>query len=210
VSKVTAEISVSLDGFVAGPNDSVDNGLGDRGEELHEWVTRLRSWREAHGYAGGDTGPDDERFTAAIEATGAIVMGRRMFDHGEGPWGEEPPFHKPVFVLTHRPREPLVKEGGTTFAFVTDGIESAVAQAREAAGGRDVAIAGGGEAIREAIEAGLLDELEVHLVPVLLGGGVRLFDFDPPTAGRIELEPIHAIDSPGVTHLRWRVGLGSA
>ena len=202
MSRVTAAISTSLDGFVAGPNDSVENGLGDRGEELHEWVTSLRSWREAHGYAGGNTGPDDERFTAAIEATGAIVMGRRMFDHGEGPWGDEPPFHKPVFVLTHRPRGPLVKEGGTTFTFV-DGIESAVAQAREAAGDKDVAVAGGGAAIRVAIEAGLLDELEIHLVPVLLGGGVRLLDFDPATAARIGLEPIHAIDSPGVTHLRF-------
>lgn len=209
MSKVTATISMSLDGFVAGPNDSVENGLGDRGEELHEWVTSLKGWREAHGYEGGESGPDDERFTAAIEATGAIVMGRRMFDHGEGPWGDEPPFHKPVFVLTHRPREPIVKEGGTTFTFV-DGIESAVAQAREAAGDKDVAIAGGGEAIREAIEADLLDELEIHLVPVLLGGGVRLLDFDPATAARIELAPIHAIDSPGVTHLRFRAALGSA
>lgn len=196
---------MSVDGFVAGPNDSVDNGLGDRGEELHEWVLRLRGWREAHGYEGGEAGPDDERFEAAIEAVGAIVMGRRMFDHGEGPWGDEPPFHKPVFVLTHRPREALVKAGGTTFTFVEEGIESAVAQAREAAGEKDVAIAGGGEAIRQAIEAGLLDELEIHLVPVLLGGGVRLFDFDPATAARIELEPIHAIDSPGVTHLRFGV-----
>ncbi|HEX5762676.1 MAG TPA: dihydrofolate reductase family protein [Solirubrobacterales bacterium] len=206
MSKVTAEISMSLDGFVAGPNDGVDNGLGDRGEKLHEWVLRLRGWREAHGYEGGETGPDDERFAAAIEATGAIVMGRRMFDHGEGPWGDEPPFHKPVFVLTHRPHESLVKEGGTTFTFV-DGIESAVEQAREAAGDKNVAVAGGGQAIREAIEAGLLDELEIHLVPVLLGGGVPLFDFDPATAARIELEPIHAIDGPGVTHLRFGIGM---
>jgi len=209
LTNVTAEISMSLDGFVAGPNDSVDNGLGDRGEELHEWVTRLRSWREAHGYEGGESGADDERFAAAVEASGAVVMGRRMFDHGEGPWGDEPPFHKPVFVLTHRPREPLRKEGGTTFTFV-DGIESAVAQAREAAGGRDVAVAGGGQAIRETIEAGLLDELEIHLVPVLLGGGPRLLDFDPATAARIGLEAVHAIDSPGVTHLRFRVSLGNA
>ncbi|HEX9967501.1 MAG TPA: dihydrofolate reductase family protein [Solirubrobacterales bacterium] len=206
MSKVTAEITMSLDGFVAGPNDSVDNGLGDRGEELHTWVTRLRSWREAHGYEGGESGPDDERFTAATEANGAIVMGRRMFDHGEEPWGDEPPFRNPVFVLTHRPQEPLAKEGGTTFTFV-EGIESAVAQAREAAGDKDVAIAGGGQAIREAIEAGLLDELEIHLVPVLLGGGVRLLDFEPAAAARIEVEPLHAIDSPGVTHLRFGVGL---
>lgn len=205
MSKVTAEISMSLDGFVAGPNDSVDNGLGDGGERLHEWVVRLRAWRESHGYEGGETGPDDERFAAAVEAPGAIVMGRRMFDHGEGPWGDEPPFHKPVFVLTHRRREPIAKEGGTTFAFVEDGVESALAQARAAADGKDVAVAGGGEAIRGFIEAGLLDELEIHLVPVLLGGGVRLFDFDPASAARVGLEPLHAIDSPGVTHLRFAV-----
>lgn len=205
MSKVTAEISMSLDGFVAGPNDGVDNGLGDGGERLHEWVLRLRSWREAHGYEGGETGPDDERFAAAIEASGAVIMGRRMFDHAEGPWGDEPPFHKPVFVLTHRPREPLTKEGGTTFAFVEDGVESALAQAREAANGKDVAVAGGGEAIRQFLEAGLLDELEIHLVPVLLGGGVRLLDFDPDVAARVVLEPLHAIDSPGVTHLRFAV-----
>lgn len=205
MSRVTAEISMSLDGFVAGPNDSVDNGLGDGGELLHEWVLRLRSWREAHGHEGGETGPDDERFAASVEAAGAIVMGRRMFDHGEGPWGDEPPFHEPVFVLTHRPREPLVKEGGTTFTFVEDGIESALGQARAAAGDKDVAVAGGGQAIRQSIEAGLLDELEIHLVPVLLGGGIRLLDFDPNVAERIEFEPVHAIDSPGVTHLRFRV-----
>jgi len=204
LTKVTAEISMSLDGFVAGPNDGVDNGLGDGGERLHEWVLRLRAWREAHGYEGGETGPDDERFAAAIEASGAVVMGRRMFDHGEGPWGDEPPFHKPVFVLTHRPREPLSKEGGTTFTFV-DGVESALAQARAAANGKDVAVAGGGEAIRQLVAAGLLDELEVHLVPVLLGGGVPLFDFDPDTAARVAFEPLHAIESPGVTHLRFAV-----
>jgi dihydrofolate reductase len=205
VSRVTAEISMSLDGFVAGPNDGVDNGLGDGGERLHEWVLQLRSWRESHGYEGGETGVDDERLAASTESAGAVVMGRRMFDHGEAPWGDEPPFHKPVFVLTHRPREPLVKEGGTTFTFV-EGIDSALEQARSAAGGKDVAVAGGGEAIRQLVEAGLLDELEIHLVPILLGGGVRLFDSDPATAARIELEPIQAIESPGVTHLRFRVG----
>jgi dihydrofolate reductase len=205
MSKVTAEISVSLDGFVAGPNDSVDNPLGDGGEKLHEWVLRLRSWRQAHGHEGGETGADDDRFAASIAATGAIVMGRRMFDHAEEPWGDEPPFHKPVFVLTHRPRDPLVKEGGTTFTFVDDRIESAIAQARAAAGEQDVAVASA-QVIQQSIAGGLLDELEVHLVPILLGGGVPFFDFDPETAERIELEPIHAIDSPGVTHLRFRVG----
>jgi dihydrofolate reductase len=204
MSKVTAEMSVSLDGFVAGPDDGVDNPLGDGGEKLHEWVVRLRSWREAHGHEGGEGGPDDERFAVSVAATGAIVMGRRMFDHGEGPWGEDPPFHKPVFVLTHRPREPLAKKGDTTFTFVDEGIESALAQARVAAGDKDVAVAGG-QAIQQFIAAGLLDELEIHLIPVLLGGGVGLFDFDPSTAERVTLESIHTIDSPGVTHLRFRV-----
>jgi dihydrofolate reductase len=208
MSKVTAEISMSLDGFVARPHDSVDNGLGDGGERLHEWVVRLRAWREAHGYEGGERGPDDERFAASMEAVGALVMGRRMFDHGEGPWGDEPPFGMPVFVLTHRPREPLVKKGGTTFTFVDDGVQSALAQARSAANGKDVAVAGGGEAIRRFVEAGLLDELEIHLVPVLLGGGVRLFDFEPDVAARIALEPLHAIESPGVMHLRFRSAQG--
>jgi dihydrofolate reductase len=195
---------MSLDGFVAGPNDGIDNGLGDGGEKLHEWVVRLHSWRQAHGHEGGEAGPDDDRFAAAVEATGAIVMGRRMFDHAEGPWGDEPPFHKPVFVLTHRPRDPLVKAGGTTFAFVDDGIESALEQARAEAGEKDIAVASG-QAIQQFVEAGLLDEIEIHLIPVFLGGGVRLFDFDPSVAEKIEFEPIHAIDSPGVTHLRFRV-----
>jgi dihydrofolate reductase len=204
MSKVTAEMSMSLDGFVAGPNDGIDNGLGDGGEKLHEWVVQLRSWRQAHGHEGGETGPDDDRFAASVDATGAIVMGRRMFDHGEGPWGDEPPFHEPVFVLTHRPRDPLVKAGGTTFTFVGDGIESALEQATAAADGKDVAVAGG-QTIQQFVEAGLLDEIEIHLIPIFLGGGVRLFDFDPSVAEKIEFEPIHAIDSPGVTHLRFRV-----
>src|SRR6266516_3085840 len=143
MSKVTAEISVSLDGFIAGPDDGVDNPLGDGGERLHEWVFPLKSWREPHGQEGGETGPDDEVFAESIANTGAVVMGRRMFDHGERPWGDEPPFHCPVFVLTHRAKDPLVKKGGTTFSFVSDGIESALAQARDAAGDKDVAVAGG-------------------------------------------------------------------
>lgn len=202
MSKVVAEISVSLDGFVAGPNDGGDNGLGDGGERLHEWVLRLASWRRAHGREGGETGPEDDLFAESIANVGAAVMGRRMFDHGERPWGEEPPFHYPVFVLTHRPREPLVKQGGTTFTFVTDGVESALDQARNAAGEKDVAVAGGGEAIRQFLAAGLLDELQLHLVPIFLGGGVRLFDSLGPETG--ELECVHAIASPRVTHLKYR------
>jgi dihydrofolate reductase len=203
MGKISAEISISLDGYIAGPNDSVDNGLGDGGERLHEWVVRLKSWREAHGYEGGESGPDDERFAESVAKVGAAVIGRRMFDHAEGPWGEEPPFHHPVFVLTHRPREPLVKEGGTTFTFVTDGIESALAGAREAAGEKDVAIGGGGQAIQQFLAAGLLDELQLHLIPIFLGGGVSLFDRLGPRDP--ELECTEAIASPGVTHLKYRI-----
>jgi dihydrofolate reductase len=202
MSKVTAEMSVSLDGYVAGPNDGAGNGLGDGGERLHEWVVRLASWRAAHGREGGETGPEDDLFAESFAKVGAAVMGRRMFDNAEGPWGEEPPFHYPVFVLTHRPRDPLVKEGGTTFTFVEDGIESALEQARTAAGEKDVAVAGG-QAIQQFIAAGLLDELQLHVVPIFLGGGVSLFGQLGPDTG--ELECVRAIASPGVTHLKYRV-----
>jgi len=202
MAKVVADMSVSLDGFIAGPNDGVDNPLGDGGERLHEWVVPLASWRRAHGYSGGDSGPDDDLFAESVAAVGSTVMGRRMFDHAEGPWGEDPPFHYPVFVLTHRPRDPLVKEGGTTFTFVTDGVESALEQARAAAGERDVAVASG-QAIQQFIAAGLLDEIQIHLVPVLLGGGVRLFD--QPGPGARQFECTRAIASSGVTHLKFRV-----
>jgi dihydrofolate reductase len=201
MAKVAADISVSLDGFVTGPNDSVESGLGEGGERLHEWMYELASWRERHGREGGETGPDSDILDEAFRNTGAFVMGRRMFDHAEGPWGDDPPFHAPVFVLTHRDREPLVKEGGTTFTFVTDGVESAVEQARAAAGEKDVSVAGGASAIQQCLGADLLDELQVHLVPVLLGEGVRLFD----QLDDIELEVTRVIESPGVTHLRFNV-----
>lgn len=200
MGKVRAEMSVSLDGFTAGPNDSVDNPLGDGGERLHEWVFRVRSWRESHGQGGGETGPDDDVFRESIANQGAMVMGRRMFDHGERPWGEKPPFHHPVFVVTHRSRETLVKDGGTTFTFVTDGIESALEQARAAAGGKDIAAAGA-DVIRQLLVAGLLDEIQIHLIPIFLGGGVSLFGGLRPEAARLECT--RAIASPGVTHLRY-------
>jgi dihydrofolate reductase len=201
VPKVTADISVSLDGFVTGPNDSVALGLGEGGERLHEWILDLASWRRAHGMEGGEGGQDSDIMEEAIENVGAVVMGRRMFDHGEEPWGDEPPFRVPVFVLAHRPRDPLEKKGGTTFTFVTDGVESAVARAREAAGDRNVSVAGGAQAIQQVMEGGLLDEMQIHLVPVLLGGGVRLFENMRPR----ELERTRVIDSPGVTHMKFRV-----
>src|SRR6476646_4922881 len=171
MGKVFAEISMSLDGYVAGPYPSLEKPLGEGGDQLHEWAFPLKSFREPHGLPGGETGPDDELVTESLRATGAVVMGRRMFSGGEGPWeddtnangwwGDDPPFHKPVFVLTHHAREPLVMEGGTTFTFVTDGIVSALAQARQAAGGKDVSLAGGAQACQEYLAAGLVDEMVI-------------------------------------------------
>ena len=209
---VICNISVSLDGFVAGPNQTLEEPLGKGGEGLHEWVFRLKSWRDAHGMEGGETGPDDDVIAEAVERAGATIMGRRMFSSGAGPWeddpkangwwGDEPPFHHPVFVLTHHPREPLELKG-TTFTFVTDGIQAAVEQARAAAGAKDVHVAGGANVIQQYLGAGLLDELELHVVPLLLGGGVRLLDQvgDAP----IGLELDRVAGSPHVTHLRYRV-----
>lgn len=193
---------MSLDGFIAGPNDGPELPLGDGGERLHEWVYDLASWRERHGLAGGQTNGDAEILDEAFATTGAVILGRRMFENAKG-WGENPPFHMPVFVLTHDARETVAKEGGTTFTFVTDGIESALEQARAAAGDKDVAVAGGANAVQQYLKAGLLDELQIHVVPVLLGAGIRLFDHLGPE--QIELERTRVIDSPAVTHLRFRV-----
>lgn len=202
MGKVTSDISVSLDGFIAGPGDGVDNPLGDGGERLHEWVFGLASWREPHGLAGGEANRDDEIMKESIRDTGAVVLGRRMFDNAKG-WGDEPPFHVPVFVLTHEARDELAKQGGTTFTFVNDGVESAVAQARAAAGDKNVAVGGGANTIQQVLKAGLLDELQIHIAPLLLGGGVRLFD--GLETAQIELETTRVVESPHVTHLRFRI-----
>jgi dihydrofolate reductase len=213
MGKLTLDISMSLDGFIAGPNQTLDEPLGRGGEGLHEWVVAVRSWREQHGLTGGETGPDSVVVEEAVRNRGATVMGRRMFSGGEGPWeddpnadgwwGDQPPFGHPVFILTHHPRDPVTKQGGTTFTFVTDGIEAALEQARAAAGEKDVAVAGGADVVQQYLKAGLLEELELHVVPVLLGDGVRLFEnlgANPP-----RLERTRVIDSPAVTHLRYRV-----
>jgi dihydrofolate reductase len=211
MGKVVLDISSSLDGFVAGPSPSLEQPLGEGGEQLHEWIVRLASWRERHGKSGGETNPDDELMAESLAGTGAVLMGRRMFSGGEGLWeddpnadgwwGDEPPFGVPVFVLTHHVRAPL-ERGRTTYTFVTDGVESAVEQARAAAGERNVSVAGGASVAQQALNAGLLDELEIHLVPILLGGGTRLLDgLDP----KIKLERVRVVDSPAVTHLRYRV-----
>ena len=212
MGKVVAEISTSLDGYVAGPNPTLENPLGEGGDQLHEWAVRLKSWRETHGLPDGESGPDDELLAESVATTGAVVMGRQMFSGGEGPWeddanakgwwGDEPPFHKPVFVLTHHAREPLVLKG-TTFTFVTDGLDSAVDDARAAAAEQDVLVAGGADTIDQAIRAGLVDELQLHLAPVLLGAGARLFDGVAPALPRFEITQV--IESPLVTHLRYRV-----
>jgi dihydrofolate reductase len=212
MSKVHADISMSLDGYVAGPDADLEQPLGAGGEALHEWALASQSWRESHGQEGGERNADSDVIAETVAATGAVVMGRRMFSGGSGPWepdprargwwGDDPPFHAPVFVLTHHERELLPMEGGTTFHFVTDGIESAIEQARVAAGEKDVLVAGGGTVIAQAIAAGLVDELQVHVAPVFLGGGARLFDGMPADVG---LEIARVVDSPTVTHLRYRV-----
>jgi dihydrofolate reductase len=211
MGKVVLDISVSLDGYVAGPRPTLEEPLGENGERLHEWILGLRSWRESHGLEGGETNADSELVAEAVARQGAVVMGRKMFSGGGGPWeddpkangwwGDEPPFRKPVFVLTHHEREPL-RLGATTFTFVTDGVASAVGQARSAAGDKDVLVAGGAEAAEQVLGEGLLDELQLHVVPVFLGGGTRLFESVP--AG-IELERARVVDSPAVTHLAYRV-----
>ena len=217
MTKLKLEISMSLDGFVAGPNPTLEQPLGEGGERLHEWVIGLASWRERHGLAGGETGADSDLLEEATDAAGAVVMGRRMFSGGEGPWeddtnadgwwGDEPPFRVPVFVLTHHPRETVTKQGGTSFAFVTDGIELALEQARAAAGNKDVYLAGGASIAQQYLKAGLLDELRIHLVPLLLGGGVRLFDRLGPDPPRLELTRV--VESRSVTHLDYRVVQGT-
>jgi dihydrofolate reductase len=212
MSKLRFEISISLDGYVAGPNQSEEHPLGEGGEELHEWVVKLAVWREAHGREGGEVNASSSLMEEAQSGVGAVVMGRNMFGGGPGPWGEdpwqgwwgeEPPFAMPVFVLTHHQREPLTL-GDTTFTFVTDGIESALAQAREAAGGLDVTIGGGAETARQYIAAGEVDQLQLNVVPILLGSGARLFE-DGAGAG-LDLEQILVVDTPEVTHIRYRIG----
>lgn len=202
MTKVTADMSMSLDGLIAGPDAGVDHPLGEGGEQLHEWLYGLESRRDRHGKAGGERNRDAEVLEESFKNTGAVLMGRRMFDVAEGPWGDDPPFRMPVFVVTHSAREPLAKRE-TTFTFVTDGIESTLEQARAAAGDKDISVAGGANVIQQCLVAGLLDEVQVHVVPVLLGDGFRLFE--QLGTGPIELQKTRVIDSPAVTHLRYRV-----
>jgi dihydrofolate reductase len=201
-------ITMSLDGFMAGPDQSLDDPLGKGGEDLHQWAFQASAWQEEHGRSGGDEGVDSDVVRANLEGIGAYIMGRNMFGGGEGEWdeswrgwwGNNPPYHVPVFVLTHHPRETLEMEGGTSFHFVTDGIEAALERAREAAGGKKVQLAGGAQVAQQYMRAGLLDEIHIHVAPVLLGGGERLLE---GLTG--ELERVRVAESPsGVTHLEYR------
>jgi dihydrofolate reductase len=208
MTKLTLDISTSLDGYVAGPDPNPEQPLGAGGEKLHEWALRLRTWRESHGYEGGEDNQDGEILAEVSASLGASIMGRGMFGGGTGRWdeswrgwwGDEPPFDWPVFVLTHHPRERIDFPNGASFTFVTDGIESALEQAQAVAGDKDVGISGGAEVAQQYLAAGLLDEIQVHVAPVLLGSGTRLFD---GTEG--DLEPLRVAHSPAVTHLKYRV-----
>lgn len=210
MSKVRAEISISLDGYGAGPNESHEDPLGEGGEELHDWVVGLKAWREPHGMEGGEVNASSEIFEELRENVGAEIMGRAKFGPPEGGpwddswigwWGEDPPFHMPVFVLTHHERDPLTLSD-TTFTFVTDGIESALDQAKEAAGEADVFLGGGPDSINQYLAAGLVDEIDLHVAPILLGGGKRLFEGVGPD---LKLEVLRAVEAPGVAHLKYRV-----
>src|SRR5215212_3997387 len=211
MNKLRCHISISADGFVAGPNQSQENPLGEGGERLHDWVVPLAAWRESHDKPGGEVNESTRIMEESRANIGAAVMGRNMFgppdggDWGDGEWkgwwGDDPPYHYDVFILTHHPREPVEMEGGTTFHFVTDGIESALDQAREAAGDKNVMVWGGADVANQYLAAGLLDEMELHVVPILLGGGARLFDGVGPA---VRLEQVRAVEAPGVTHLKYK------
>lgn len=205
MSKVFVDVGLSLDGFLAGPGGRPGHPLGDGGLALHEWMFATAAFAERHGGGDGrgERGPDDDLVRAVFARTGAYVMGRRMFDEGEVGWPEHAPFEAPVFVVTRHSRSPWVRPGGTTFHFVTDGLASAMRQAKAAAGGKDVRVSGGADVIQQAFEDGHVDELTLHLAPVLLGRGLRLFD--GMAAVRCLLEPLAATASPRVQHLHFRV-----
>lgn len=211
---VTAQMTLSLDGCYAGPRyDGDEQHWMDSAEaagffRITRWVTTAMAWRQRLGFEGGEQNRDSEILAETFDAAGAYVMGRRMADGGEVPWGEDPPFRAPVFVVTNRPRATLHRKGGTSFTYVTDGIGSAIEQARRAAGDRDVAVQGGGTLLRQVFAAGLLDVLDLHIVPVVLGDGMRLFDPAGLALGDregVELRPTRVVDSSEVTHVRYEV-----
>jgi len=211
VSKLRLKISMSLDGYVAGPDQSLENPLGVGGMRLHEWVLPLAAWRGEHGMEGGEVNESTAVVEESVRNLGATIMGRNMFGGHPGPWdakkpwsgwwGAKPPFHHPVFVLTHHARPPLAMEGGTTFTFVTDGIESALRKARAAAGGKDISLAGGAKAAQQYLKAGLVDQMEIHVAPTLLGAGERLFDGVGDDLHGLRL--VRTVAAPDVTHLKF-------
>jgi dihydrofolate reductase len=212
MSKLRLSITMSLDGYVAGPDQSEENPLGVGGMELHEWFFPLRAFKEVHGGEGGEVNASSAVVDERRANTGATIMGRNMFGPVRGPWpdeswrgwwGEDPPYHHPVFVLTHHPREALEMEGGTTFHFITDGIDSALRQAKDAAGELDVWLAGGGSVVNQYLAAGLVDELDVSIAPLVLGAGAR--PFEGLDRGAIKLTQVRAVDAPGVTHIKYDV-----
>ena len=210
MAKVRFRIAMSLDGYTAGPQQSEENPLGIGGTQLHEWALPLAAWRAPHGLEGGEVNESTRVVEESLANIGATIMGRNMFGGHPGPWdaaepwngwwGVDPPFHHPVFVLTHHARPPLALEGGTTFTFVTDGIAAALELARRAAGGLDVSLAGGASTAQQFLGAGLVDEMEIHLVPILLGAGERLFEGVRELGG---LELVRTVAAPNVTHLKF-------
>jgi dihydrofolate reductase len=208
MSKVFVSMGMSLDGYVEGPNASLENMGGDGWSDLHAWVFQQRTFRQRLKLGeGGETGPDNRFLEEIFDRTGVSIMGKRMFELGERAWPEEAPFHTPVFVATHEVRAPWVRKGGTTFHFVNGGIEDALRRAREALSGvgrgKDVRIAGGANLVLQYLNAGLVDELVLSVAPTFLGGGKRLFDGIERSA--VGLEIIEALCSPKVTHLRYAV-----
>ncbi len=213
MSKLRLSITMSLDGYVAGPGQDEENPLGSGGLDLHEWFFRLKAFREMHGEEGGDVNASSAVVEERLANVGATIMGRNMFGPVRGPWmdeswrgwwGETPPFHHPVFVLTHHPREPLEMEGGTTFHFVSDGIESALRQAKDVAQGRDISLPGGASVVNQYLAAGLVNEIDISIAPLILGTGDRLFaGLDRRT---LKLKQIRAVDAPGVTHIKYELG----
>ena len=210
MSRLRLKISMSLDGFVAGPHQSLKDPLGKGGERLHDWVIPLTAWREAHGLEGGEVNESSAVVEESTRNIGATVMGRNMFGGHPGPWrsdepwngwwGDNPPFHHPVFVVTHHPRERLILEGDNTFSFITAGVETAVAKAKRAAGGKDVSLAGGASVAQQCLRAGLVDEMEINLAPVVLGAGERLLDGVNDLHG---LTLVRTVATPHVVHLKF-------
>jgi dihydrofolate reductase len=205
------QIAVSIDGYVAGPHQSLENPLGVGGMDLHRWLFDLEVWRASEGEEGGDINASTPVMEEVQANIGAVVMGRNMFGGGPGPWredppwrgwwGDDPPYHVPVFVLTNHAREPLEMKGGTTFFFVTDGIRSALDQAQQVAGDKDVLLGGGASVIQQYLAAGSIDEFWLHVAPILLGDGERLLE----NVGELQLEQVRAVEAPGVTHIKYQV-----